>query len=37
VPVKPSPIHGADNEAIYGAWLGYTPEEVKTLRAREVI
>jgi formyl-CoA transferase len=37
VPVKPSPVLGADNEAIYGAWLGYTPDEVKTLRAREVI
>lgn len=37
VPVKPSPLHGADNEAIYGAWLGYSPEEVKKLRAREVI
>ena len=37
VPVKPSPLHGADNEAIYGAWLGYSPDEVKTLRAREVI
>jgi formyl-CoA transferase len=36
-PVKPSPVLGADNEAIYGAWLGYTPDEVKTLRAREVI
>ena len=28
VPVKSAPLHGADNEAIYGEWLGLSPEEV---------
>jgi len=37
VPVKSAPLHGADNEAIYGEWLGYSAEEVKALRAREII
>jgi formyl-CoA transferase len=37
VPVKSSPVHGADNEAIYGAWLGLSADEVKKMRAREVI
>ena len=37
VPVESSPLHGADNEAIYGDWLGYSPDEVKDMRNREVI
>ena len=37
VPIQTAPLHGGDNEAIYGDWLGYTPEEVKDLRAREII
>ena len=37
VPVKSSPLHGADNEAIYTEWLDYSPEEVRDLRARDVI
>lgn len=37
VPVKSAPLHGADNEAVYGEWLGIPAEEVKKLRANEVI
>jgi len=37
VPVQSSPLHGADNEAIYGDWLGFSADEVKDMRDREVI
>jgi formyl-CoA transferase len=37
VPIKVSPLHGADNEAIYGDWLGYSVDEVRDLRERQVI
>ena len=37
VPLKPSPLHGADNEAIYGKWLDLSADEVKDLKARDVI
>ncbi len=37
VPVKPSPLHGADSEAVYGEWLGLSPSDVKDLKAREII
>jgi len=37
VPVKPSPIHGGDSEAVYGEWLGCSPDEVKDMRERNVI
>lgn len=37
VPIKSAPLHGGDNEAIYGGWLGYSAEEVKDMRKREVI
>lgn len=37
VPVRPSPLLGADNEAIYGDWLGLTPEQVTDLRRRQII
>jgi crotonobetainyl-CoA:carnitine CoA-transferase CaiB-like acyl-CoA transferase len=37
VEIRPSPLHGADNEAIYGGWLGLSPEEVEDLEARDVI
>ena len=37
VPLKCAPLHGADNEAIYGDWLGYSADEVKEMRARNVI
>ncbi len=37
VPVTSSPIHGSSNEEIYGKWLGLSPEEVKKMRAENVI
>ena len=37
VPVKSSPLLGADNEAIYGEWLGYSKDKVRDMREREVI
>ena len=37
VPVTPSPIHGENNEEIYGKWLGLSTEEVKKMRAENVI
>ncbi|MBT4487971.1 MAG: formyl-CoA transferase [Rhodospirillaceae bacterium] len=37
VPVQSSPLLGADNEAIYGDWLGYSADQVKDMREREVI
>jgi formyl-CoA transferase len=37
VPIRPSPIHGANNEEIYGEWLGISAEEVKKMRAENVI
>ena len=37
VPVQSSPLLGADNEAIYGGWLGYSTDDVKDMRERKVI
>ena len=37
VPVKCAPIHGADSEAIYAAWLGCSAAEVADMRKRKVI
>ncbi len=37
VPIKSSPLHGEHNEDIYGDWLGYSAEEVKAMRERDVI
>jgi formyl-CoA transferase len=37
VPLKSSPVLGADCEAIYGEWLGCSPDEVKTMRQEKVI
>jgi len=37
VPVVSSPLLGADNEAIYGDWLGYSKDEVRDLRERRII
>ncbi|HEY7085393.1 MAG TPA: CoA transferase [Hyphomicrobiaceae bacterium] len=37
VPLKCAPTHGADSEAIYGAWLGCSAAEVAELRRRKVI
>ncbi|MCH9673170.1 MAG: CoA transferase, partial [Gammaproteobacteria bacterium] len=37
VPIKPAPLHGGDNEAVYNEWLGLTPNEVQDLKERNVI
>jgi formyl-CoA transferase len=37
VPLKCAPILGADSEAIYGEWLGCSPDEVSDMRQRKVI
>jgi formyl-CoA transferase len=37
VALKCAPIHGADNEAIYGEWLDCSSAEVADLRQRKVI
>jgi formyl-CoA transferase len=37
VALKCAPALGADSEAIYGAWLGYSAGEVKDMRQRKVI
>jgi formyl-CoA transferase len=37
VPLKSSPVLGGDCEAIYGEWLGCTPDDVKKMREAKVI
>jgi formyl-CoA transferase len=37
VPIQSSPIHGGNNEEIYGDWLGISAEDVKKMRADNVI
>ena len=37
VALKPSPVLGGDCEAIYGEWLGCTPDEVKEMKKAKVI
>jgi formyl-CoA transferase len=37
VPLKSSPVLGGDCEAIYGEWLGCTPDEVRDMRQAKVI
>lgn len=37
VPVQSAPIHGGNNEEIYGDWLGLSAEEVKKMREDNVI
>ena len=37
VALKPSPVLGGDCEAIYGEWLGCSPDEVKDLKKAKVI
>jgi hypothetical protein len=37
VAIKPSPVHGADCEAVLAEWLGCSGGEVKDLRQRKVI
>jgi formyl-CoA transferase len=37
VPVSAAPLLGADNAAVYGAWLDYTPQRLAALEAEGVI
>ena len=37
VPVRSSPLHGADNEEIYGSWLGLSASEVTRMRTENII
>ncbi|MCH8155187.1 MAG: CoA transferase [Proteobacteria bacterium] len=37
VPVTAAPLLGADNEAVYGAWLDYTPQQLAALKEDGVI
>jgi formyl-CoA transferase len=37
VPLRCAPILGADSEAIYGEWLGCSPDEVRHMRQDKVI
>jgi len=37
VRVEPAPLLGADNEAVYGAWLGYTRAQLADLKEEAVI
>jgi formyl-CoA transferase len=37
VSVQPAPLLGADNEAVYGAWLGYTREQLADLKEEGAI
>ena len=37
VPVQTAPVHGGNNEEIYGDWLGISVEEVQKMRADNVI
>ena len=37
VPIKSSPLHGEHNEDIFGGRLGYSAEEVKTVKERDII
>ena len=37
VPVQTAPVHGGNNEEIYGDWLGISVEEVQKMRANNVI
>lgn len=37
VPIRSSPLHGADNEAVYGDWLGLSADEIAKLRETSAI
>ena len=37
VKVAPSPLLGADNEAVYGEWLGHTTHDLAALREKNAI
>ena len=34
VPIKPTPVHGSNNEDVYGEWLGMEADKVKAMRER---
>jgi formyl-CoA transferase len=37
VPITAAPLHGADNEAIYSAWLGCSQDDVREMRKKGII
>lgn len=37
VPVRASPLLGADNAEVYGEWLGYAAADLETLKAQGII
>jgi formyl-CoA transferase len=37
VPLQPSARLGADADAVFGEWLGHSPEQMEALRAQGVI
>jgi len=37
VALKCAPIHGADNEAIFGEWLGCSAADVREMQQRKVL
>ena len=37
VPITPAPLHGANNQEIYGNWLGLKAEDVEKMRQENVI
>ena len=37
VPIRSAPLHGGDNEQIYGDWLGLSADEVARMRTENVI
>ena len=37
VPVRTAPVHGGNNQDIYGGWLGYSAEEVVKMREDNII
>lgn len=37
VPLKTAPVHGGNNEEIYGDWLGYSSEDVAKMREDNII
>jgi len=34
VPIRPAPLHGGNNEDVYGEWLGIEANEVRSMRER---
>jgi formyl-CoA transferase len=37
VPVKASPVLGANNAEVYSEWLGYSPNDVEALKKEGIL